>query len=79
VPEQMMGSVVSIILGGNCAPDVGWNCAHDGRAAIGVAIIAIGGFAAVSGHLASTCEGRAGDLDPAKRFSFPPNTGAKDD
>jgi hypothetical protein len=52
----MMGSVDSTILGSNCFADVGLNCARDGRALIGVAIIAVVEIAAASGQLASTCE-----------------------
>ena len=56
MPEQMMGSVDSTILGSNGFVDVGLNCARDGRARIDVAIIAVVEIAAVSGQLASTCE-----------------------
>jgi hypothetical protein len=52
----MMGSVVSTILGSNCFADVGLNCARDGRALTGVAIVAVVEIAAASGQLASTCE-----------------------
>ena len=56
MPEQVMGSVDSTILGSNCFADVGLNCAPDGRALIDVSIIAVVEIAAVSGQLASTCE-----------------------
>jgi hypothetical protein len=56
VPEQVMGSVDSTILGSKSFADIGLSCARDGRAPIGVAIIAVVEIAAVSGPLASACE-----------------------
>jgi hypothetical protein len=51
-----MGSVDSTILGSKSFADIGLSCARDGRAPIGVAIIAVVEIAAVSGPLASACE-----------------------
>ena len=56
MPEQVMGSVDSTILGSKSFADIGLSCARDGRALIGVAIIAVVEITAVSGPLASACE-----------------------
>ena len=56
MPEQVMGSVDSTILGSKSFADIGLSCARDGRALIGVVIIAVVEIAAVSGPLVSACE-----------------------